>query len=88
VRIRKDGTLEAIFPEHVPMRSQDLEEAYHDAGQFYWGKSEAFLNRVALYSPESTPVVLPRYLVHDIDTPEDWRMAELMYKALCMYENM
>jgi pseudaminic acid cytidylyltransferase len=82
VRIRKDGALEAIFPEHVPKRSQDLEEAYHDAGQFCWGKSEAFLNRVALYSPESIPVVLPRYLVHDIDTPEDWRMAELMYKAL------
>ncbi|SDB49023.1 N-acylneuraminate cytidylyltransferase [Desulfonatronum thiosulfatophilum] len=87
VRIRKDGALEAIFPEHVPKRSQDLEEAYHDAGQFYWGKSEAFLNRVALYSPESIPVILPRYLVHDIDTQEDWRMAELMYKALSFYEN-
>jgi pseudaminic acid cytidylyltransferase len=88
VRITKDATIEAIFPEHVPKRSQDLEEAYHDAGQFYWGKPEAFINTIALYSPASTPVVLPRFLVHDIDTPEDWIMAELMYQALSISETL
>ena len=74
--------MEALFPEHRATRSQDLEEAYHDAGQFYWGRAEAFLNDVAIFSRESVPVVLPRYLVQDIDTLEDWHRAELMFKAL------
>jgi N-acylneuraminate cytidylyltransferase len=64
------------------MRSQDLEEAYHDAGQFYWGKAQAFLDDVPLFSPAAVPVVLPRYLVQDIDTPEDWKRAEVMYRVL------
>jgi N-acylneuraminate cytidylyltransferase len=64
------------------MRSQDLEEAYHDAGQFYWGKAQAFLDDTPLFSSAAVPVILPRYLVQDIDTPEDWRRAELMYRVL------
>jgi N-acylneuraminate cytidylyltransferase len=82
VRVRPDGALEAFYPECVPMRSQDLEEAYHDAGQFYWGKAQAFLDDVPLFSPAAVPVVLPRYLVQDIDTPEDWKRAEVMYRVL------
>jgi N-acylneuraminate cytidylyltransferase len=82
IRIHDDDTVEAFFPEHRATRSQDLEEAYHDAGQFYWGRAEAFLNDVAIFSRESVPVVLPRYLVQDIDTLEDWHRAELMFKAL------
>jgi N-acylneuraminate cytidylyltransferase len=81
VRINSDGALEAMFPEHVATRSQDLEEAYHDAGQFYWGRAEAFVEARPLFSPESVPVILPRHLVQDIDTIEDWRRAELMYQA-------
>jgi N-acylneuraminate cytidylyltransferase len=64
------------------MRSQDLEEAYHDAGQFYWGRAEAFLKEVATFSRASLPIVLPRHLVQDIDTPEDWANAELMFQSL------
>lgn len=82
IRINKDGNVEALYPEMVARRSQDLEEAYHDAGQFYWGRAEAFLKEVVTFSPVSVPVVLPRYLVQDIDTPEDWRRAELMFAAL------
>jgi N-acylneuraminate cytidylyltransferase len=82
LRIRKNGCLEAIFPEHVTKRSQDIEEAYHDAGQFYWGKPDGFIDKIEIYSLESMPVVLPRYLVQDIDTPEDWKMAELMHNTL------
>lgn len=81
VRINADGALEAMFPEHVSSRSQDLEEAYHDAGQFYWGTAEAFVESRPLFSPESVPVILPRYLVQDIDTLEDWRRAELLYQV-------
>jgi len=59
-----------------------LEEAYHDAGQFYWGKAQAFKDESPLFSEVATPYVLPRYLVQDIDTMEDWIRAEAMYKVL------
>lgn len=82
VRINADGAVEAIWPENIFRRSQDLEEAFHDAGQFYWGTAEAFLNDVVVFSPASVPIVLPRHLVQDIDTFEDWRRAELMFRVL------
>jgi len=86
VKINREGCVEMFYPEHYLTRSQDLEEAYHDAGQFYWGKVEAFLREEPIFSPCSVPVVLPRHLVQDIDTPEDWRRAELMYQALQLAE--
>lgn len=70
-----------MFPESIGSRSQDLEEAYHDAGQFYWGRSEDYLSSKSIFSEHSLPVILPRHLVQDIDTPEDWYRAELMYQA-------
>ncbi|MFO1316183.1 MAG: pseudaminic acid cytidylyltransferase [Burkholderiales bacterium] len=81
IRIGSNGTVEPMFPEHVRTRSQDLEQAYHDAGQFYWGTAEAFLNDVETFSAASTPVILPRHLVQDIDTEEDWHRAELLHRA-------
>jgi N-acylneuraminate cytidylyltransferase len=81
LRIVDGEYLEAIWPENNLVRSQDLEEAYHDAGQFYWGRCNAFMDNKILYSPASIPVVLPRHLVQDIDTVEDWDRAELMYRA-------
>jgi len=86
LRILPDGTLDAIWPEHRATRSQDLEPAYHDAGQFYWGRTSAFRGRREVFSPESMPVVLPRERVHDIDTPEDWANAELAFAALRLAE--
>lgn len=82
LRINAEGAVEALYPEHIMTRSQDLEPAYHDAAQFYWGRASAFLQGVTLYSPASVPVVLPRHLVQDIDTMEDWERAELMFSAL------
>ena len=70
-----------MFPESIGKRSQDLEEAYHDAGQFYWGKTDDYLSNQKIFSHHSLPVILPRHLVQDIDTPEDWQRAELMYQA-------
>jgi pseudaminic acid cytidylyltransferase len=74
--------VEMFYPEHLNTRSQDLEEAYHDAGQFYWGRSQAFLDNLPTFGPASHPILLPRYLVHDIDSPEDWERAEIFHKAL------
>lgn len=82
VRISPEGRVDAIYPEHRMTRSQDLEHAYHDAGQFYWGTARAFLEDLPVFAPHSIGVILPRHLVQDIDTPEDWDRAELMYRAV------
>ena len=63
-------------------RSQDLPEASHDAGQFYWGRKKAFLENAGVFTASSYPVILPRHLVQDIDTPEDWERAERMFKSI------
>ncbi|NLC27616.1 MAG: pseudaminic acid cytidylyltransferase [Campylobacteraceae bacterium] len=76
---------EMFYPEYLNSRSQDLEEAFHDAGQFYFGTPKAWLERKIMFSKESLMIQIPRYLVQDIDTLEDWKRAELMYRAL--YEN-
>lgn len=82
LRLLDDNTVEAINPEMISERSQDLEETWHDAGQFYWGTADAFLSELPLISSHASGIVLPRYRVQDIDTEEDWRQAELMYQAL------
>lgn len=76
------GELEMMWPEHKRTRSQDLPVAYHDAGQFYWARVEAFLQHRTFTCPPVKPVVIPHYLVHDIDTEEDWRRAELMHEMI------
>ncbi len=78
----RDGGLAPLYPEFSEVRSQDLEEAYHDAGQFYWGRSIAWLGETPLFSHASIPVILPRHRVQDIDTMEDWTRAEHMFRAL------
>lgn len=82
IRLTEQGRVEMFSPEHFNTRSQDLEEAYHDAGQFYWGRAEAWLNNRMIFSPASASVVLPRHCVQDIDTPEDWARAEWLFKAM------
>jgi N-acylneuraminate cytidylyltransferase len=81
-RINDAGRVERLWPEHRYTRSQDLEEAYHDAGQFYWGRTGAFLDFGDPMSTEGIAYVLPGTRVHDIDTNEDWAVAELIFKAL------
>ncbi|WP_460090179.1 pseudaminic acid cytidylyltransferase [Pseudomonas sp. S2_E02] len=78
----EQGALRALYPEFRNTRSQDLPKAFQDAGQFYWGRCEAWLRGEVLYSPASLPVILPRHLVQDIDTAEDWKRAEYLYAAL------
>ena len=82
IKIVQGDKVEMFYPEYFNKQSQDLEEAYHDAGQFYWGKAQAFKDELRLFSEIATPYILPRYLVQDIDTMEDWIRAEAMYKAL------
>jgi N-acylneuraminate cytidylyltransferase len=71
-----DGGLEMLFPEKFTARSQDLPEVLHDAGQFYWGRAEAWQSHSKVYDRDSTVVSIPPWRVQDIDTEEDWRYAE------------
>ena len=82
VRITPEGRVDAVYPEHRMTRSQDLEHAYHDAGQFYWGTARAFLEDMPLFSPRSVGVILPRHLVQDIDTLEDWEPGRTDVRAV------
>ncbi len=80
------GRLQLIWPEHELTRSNDLPEAYHDIGQFYWLKTAAFLRSRRIFAPGALPVVVPRSLVQDIDTEEDWQRAERLVRAKLLDE--
>ena len=81
-RIDDEGTLQYNWPEYASSRSQDLPELYHDAGQFYWVMAKPFKNSRSLCMPGAKPFLLPRKYVQDLDTPEDWELAELMASAM------
>ncbi len=80
-KVNDDERCEMFWPQNYNKRSQDLEEAYQDAGQFYWTKLGTKSNEI-MFGKDSIPVILPRHLVQDIDTLEDWMRAEYMYEAL------
>jgi pseudaminic acid cytidylyltransferase len=75
---RLDGGLKMIFPEHFLTRSQDLPIAYHDAGQFYWGRPNAWIKGVNSFDQHTALVKIPRWRVQDIDDEDDWVRAELL----------
>lgn len=74
----EEGGVEMFFPEHFSTRSQDLPLAYHDAGQFYWGRVHAWLEEQRFFDRHSKPVLIPRWRVQDIDTIDDWKRAEIL----------
>lgn len=81
-KIAKDGRCEMFWRENFAKRSQDLEEAYQDAGQFYWTNLDAPSSDEIFFGRDSIAIVLPRHLVQDIDTPQDWIRAEFLYEAV------
>ncbi|MDH5765601.1 MAG: pseudaminic acid cytidylyltransferase [Gammaproteobacteria bacterium] len=82
IKLTKDHRIEMFSPENFHKRSQELEEAYHDAGQFYWGKTEAWVSKKFLFSHDTAPILLPGIQVQDIDTQDDWEIAVLKHKLL------
>ncbi|WP_379552929.1 pseudaminic acid cytidylyltransferase [Qipengyuania sp. DGS5-3] len=82
LRLVEEDKIAMIQPKHAQTRSQDLEETFHDAGQFYWGTAIAWREGRAIFSQQSAPIIVPRYRVQDIDTPEDWQRAEAMMLAV------
>jgi pseudaminic acid cytidylyltransferase len=81
LRRSEDGRLSPFSPEHELTRTQDLEPAYHDAGQFYWGGRQAWLSNPKIHS-SGAGFVIPSWRVVDIDTPDDWRRAEMIFGAV------
>jgi len=82
-KITSDNRCEMFWPEHYYSRSQDLEEAYHDAVLFSWSNLKIELKEGMIgYSYQSIPIIIPRHFVQDIDTLEDWENAEILYSVL------
>jgi pseudaminic acid cytidylyltransferase len=75
------NTTYMLSPGDFSRRSQDLEETYHDAGQFYWARSQAWRNTVNIFSG-ARMLLLPHWRVQDIDTPDDWHRAEFVHSLL------
>jgi pseudaminic acid cytidylyltransferase len=82
LRVDGDNRIAMFDPKHSETRSQDLEPAYHDAGQFYWGTREAFADGRQIFSDRATGHVLGRWKVQDIDTQNDWMMAEKLFQLM------
>lgn len=81
LRRKQDGLMQPINPEHELTRSQDLEPAYFDAGQFYWGRTNSWLNNEKIHL-SGIGLSIPSWRVVDIDTNDDWLRAELFFKLL------
>ncbi|MEQ9230748.1 MAG: pseudaminic acid cytidylyltransferase [Cyclobacteriaceae bacterium] len=80
--VKEDGRIKMKWEEHLNSRSQDLEPVYHDAGQWYWFQTKKLLEQKKLFSGNSGYIELNATRAHDIDTEEDWKIAELKYNAL------
>jgi N-acylneuraminate cytidylyltransferase len=79
IYLGKNGEVNMFQPEHYSTRSQDLKEAFHDAGQFYWGRGQDWKVENVFFAPYSRIYKLPRNRVQDIDTLEDWNFAEKLF---------
>ena len=84
VKVNFEGFLEFREPQYALTRSQDLEPMYHDVGMFYFSKTKAFLAQNKLVTTKTVLFEMDESMIQDIDTLDDWKMAEMKYKV--MYE--
>lgn len=82
IKIDNSGKMKMFYPEHISTRTQDLPIAYHDSGQFYWVKASTILKEKKLWTDNTGILILSELESHDIDTLEDWKIAELKYRIL------
>jgi pseudaminic acid cytidylyltransferase len=75
-----NGKMDFVFPDHELTRTQDLEETFHDAGQFYWGKAEAWIQLKKMHT-NGIGMEIPSYTTVDIDNKDDWKRAELLFQS-------
>lgn len=79
----KNGKLQLFDKSFINSRTQDMETIYFDAGQFYFGYAKNFADKKSIFSEDSTLIILPEINVADINTQDDWEIAEIKYKILC-----
>lgn len=77
-----DGFIQMKWPEYKAARSQDLDKFYHDAGQYYISKVDAFRKNNSFWGPRTSAIILDELMVQDLDTPTDWAIAEMKYRLL------
>ncbi|MEE9350211.1 MAG: pseudaminic acid cytidylyltransferase [Flavobacteriaceae bacterium] len=82
VKIGENHKITLFQPEYLNSRSQDLEKAYHDAGQFYWFNTDVLLEKGKLWTDNTGVIPIKESEGQDIDTLEDWKLAEIKYKML------
>lgn len=80
LQIDNHGFISMLSPENYVRRSQDFPEAFHDAGQFCWGRVSSWEALTPIFHARTIPLILPRYRVQDIDSVEDWTCAEIIFK--------
>lgn len=80
--ITEQGVPKMLFPKHYNTRSQDLPNAYHDCGQFYWGQVKAWLLKKPIFGLNSNIIKIPHWRVQDIDTLDDWIRAEAIMQNI------
>lgn len=78
----KSSIIKMSQPKNINMRSQDLKKTYHDSGQWYWINVKSFLDQKTIFMKKSLALVVNRNLIQDIDTDEDWKLAEFKYAYL------
>lgn len=81
-KIDSDGTLKMNWPKYINTRSQDLNPAYHDAGQYYFLDVKNFLIQKKVFAKITLPIITSELEVQDIDNEKDWKLAEFKYRAL------
>ena len=82
LKINKTNRIEMFQPQFLTTRSQDLEPAFHDSGQFYWFHTKKLLTEKKLWTDNTGVVPLSELEAHDIDTIADWKVAEFKYKIM------
>lgn len=82
LRMNEQGLIEMRYPEHLKSRTQDLEKTYHDAGQFYFMKTEAMKQEKTVWCKRTEPLILSELEVQDLDTLTDWQLAEMKYELI------
>ena len=81
IKINEHGISSMFYPENFNVRSQDLESAYHDAGQFYIAKPNIWISKDNLFE-DALPILIPNWRVQDIDEEDDWERAEMLHEIL------
>lgn len=82
IKLEEDDSIAMNFTDQEKYRTQDYPEAYHDAAQFYWGRPDSYYRENRFFTNASVGVRIPRSQVQDIDTEDDWILAEALFKVL------